>query len=439
MNRIGYILKVYPRFSETFVVTEILGREAIGDDISIFALRPTTDTRFHPELARVKAPVEWIARPDKPSAFWQQMHPSLSHPTIAQNFLRILPELSTLEASDVAQGIALAERLLERKITHIHAHFASLAGRMAWVASQLTGIGYTVTTHAKDIFHESVDRTWLRRICGDADRVIAISRFNQRYLEEVLEGTGASVVLRYNALELERFTFSPSVTPNTRLEIAAVGRLVPKKGFGNLLDAARILKDQGHDFRIRLAGSGELEAQLKQQIIDLELTAEVELLGPLTQAEVTQLNREVDVFVAPCVPSADGNIDGLPTVVLEAMAVGTPVIATAVTGLPEVIRDDETGVLLEPNDVEGLAAALAAFSRGETETSQLTHGARALIEEFFDNREQAKALSVWQGGAAAEVDAAERNAAAERVVAAHNAKTNPTPANKDSKNHSEVA
>lgn len=471
MSRIGYILKVYPRFSETFVVTEILGREAVGDDISIFALRPTTDTRFHPELARVKAPVQWIPRPSKVSGFWDQMRASLTNETIRENFTRILPELSTLAASDVIQGITLAERALAEGVTHFHAHFASLAGRMAWVASNLTGIGYTVTTHAKDIFHEEVDSEWLRRICAGAEQVIAISQFNRRYLEEVLAGTDATIVLRYNALELERFPFSQAATadgtsagaaagkvatnveatetaegaaegetaPRDTLQIAAVGRLVPKKGFANLIDAARQLKVQGVDFHIKIAGEGELEQQLKAQIAELDLANEVEMLGPLTQAEVTELNRAADVFVAPCVPAEDGNMDGLPTVVLEAMAVGTPVIATAVTGLPEVIRNGESGVLLEPGDVHGLAQALIRFAEHSVDTSRLTNGARAIIEEHFDNREQARVLSALEGGAAALEGGAAASMSSSAGVAASVSASEATTAVSTSEGEGEVA
>lgn len=168
MPRIGYVLKVYPRFSETFVVTEILAREAAGEDLSIYALRPTTDTRFHPELARVQAPVTWIPRASQSARFWEQIAHSLPTAAMRERFGRILPQLLELSASDVLQGVTLAQRIQQDGITHLHAHFASLAGRMAWVAHQLTGIPYTVTTHAKDIFHESVDMGWLRRICGDA-------------------------------------------------------------------------------------------------------------------------------------------------------------------------------------------------------------------------------------------------------------------------------
>ena len=182
MTRIGYVVKVYPRFSETFIVTEILAREAHGDDLSIYALRPTTDTRFHPEIARVRARVEWISRPRNAQALWEQMTGCLTDNGMRSRMARLLPTLASLPADDVAAGLDLAARARRDGITHLHAHFATLAARSTWIASQLTGIPYTVTTHAKDIFHEDVDRVWLQRICADADRVLAISRFNEQYL-----------------------------------------------------------------------------------------------------------------------------------------------------------------------------------------------------------------------------------------------------------------
>lgn len=396
MDRIGYVLKVYPRFSETFVVTEILAREATGADISVYALRPTTDTRFHPELARVKAPVAWIPRPSNANRFWQQITASIKDPEILENFARILPDLLDLDASDVAQGLALAQRVKADGITHLHAHFASLAGRMAWVASKLTGIPYTVTTHAKDIFHESVNPAWLRRICGDAAQVIAISRFNEGYLQRILTGTGANLVLQYNALELARFEYREPARPAGKLNIAAVGRFVPKKGFAELLDAAALLEARGVDFFLTLAGGGELEAELTAKVEQLGLSKRVSMPGPLTQAEVRELLYSTHVFAAPCVPADDGNIDGLPTVVLEAMACGAPVVTTAVTGLPEVVRDGETGVLLEPGDVPALADALEAIATGQTDTPALAAAARALIEENFDSTVQAKNLNALE-------------------------------------------
>lgn len=396
MHRIGYVLKVYPRFSETFVLTEILAREAAGADLRIYAMRPTTDARFHPELARVKAPVTWVPRPTNANRFWQQVTASTQDPEILANFASILPELTELEASDVAQGVALAQRVKADGITHLHAHFASLAGRMAWVASKLTGIPYTVTTHAKDIFHESVDPIWLRRICGDAAQVLAISRFNEGYLQKVLTATGANLVLLYNALELSRFEYVKPSLPTGTLRIAAVGRFVPKKGFSELLGAVAILAERGVDFSLTLGGDGELDEQLRQKVEQLGLTQQVTMPGPLTQEEVRQLLHSSDVFVAPCVPVGDGNMDGLPTVVLEAMACGAPVVTTSVTGLPEVIRNGETGLLLEPGDVPALADALASIADGDVDTPALAEAARQLIEQNFDSNFQAQHLNTLE-------------------------------------------
>lgn len=396
MHRIGYVLKVYPRFSETFVVTEILAREAAGANLRIYAMRPTTDARFHPELARVKAPVTWVPRPTNANRFWQQVTASTQDPEILANFASILPELTELEASDVAQGVALAQRVKADGITHLHAHFASLAGRMAWVASKLTGIPYTVTTHAKDIFHESVDPIWLRRICGDAAQVLAISRFNEGYLQKVLTATGANLVLLYNALELSRFEYVKPSLPTGTLRIAAVGRFVPKKGFSELLGTVAILAERGVDFSLTLGGDGELDEQLRQKVEQLGLTQQVTMPGPLTQEEVRQLLRSSDVFVAPCVPAGDGNMDGLPTVVLEAMACGAPVVTTSVTGLPEVIRNGETGLLLEPGDVPALADALVSIADGDVDTPALAEAARHLIEQNFDSNFQAQRLNTLE-------------------------------------------
>lgn len=401
-ERIGYVLKVYPRFSETFVVTEVLAREDCGDDLAIYALRPTTDARFHPEIARVKAPVTWVPRARKASDLWGDIGSVIDrHPDMAERLGRIMPLLTDLPGDEVGQGVWLAAAAREDGITHLHAHFASLAGRMAWIAGTLADIPYTVTTHAKDIFHEDVDPTWLRRICADADRVIAISRFNEDHLQAVLEGTGARICQQYNALELARFPFAPPAPVGDGLEVVAVGRLVEKKGFGLLVEAAARLKDAGTDITVRIAGAGDLEQDLREQVLALGVADRVELLGPRTQNEVLELVAGADVMAAPCIPAEDGNMDGLPTVVLEAMALGTPVIGTDVTGLPEVLLSHpdgtpRTGILLPAGDTDALTRALADFAAERYDAASIALDARALIEERFDSRRQGAQLSAWE-------------------------------------------
>lgn len=396
MGKIGYVLKVYPRFSETFIVTEILAREAGGENLSIYALRPTTDSRFHPEIARVKAPVKWIGRPLRAHEHWIAMCESLPAHSHRVAFARIMPALATLPADEVIQGVILAKHILDDGITHLHVHFASLAGRVAWIASQITGIPYTVTTHAKDIFHESISIPWLRRICSDAHRVIAISEFNLNFLRRELADTPAKIELLYNGLELMRFPCEWTGSGQPPLRVLAIGRLVEKKGFDILLDAIALLKERNITLRTQIVGDGDKRQELIDQISRLGLVNEVELLGALTQQEVRQLLKESDVFVAPCRIADDGNMDGLPTVLLEAMVAGIPVLATAVTGVPEVVRNGETGILLDTAEPHSLAAALEDMAAGQRLGPEIRRAARALIEEKFDSMQQARTLRAWE-------------------------------------------
>ncbi|MCS4484930.1 glycosyltransferase family 4 protein [Gleimia sp. 6138-11-ORH1] len=404
MSKIGYVLKVYPRFSETFVVTEILARENNGETLVIFALRPTTDTRFHPEISKVAAEVKWVPRPLKPTQFWLQLSQDLLSAGLTEKFAKIWPAVAQLPADEVAQGVALAVAAKQENVTHLHAHFASLAGRTAWIASQLTGIPYTVTTHAKDIFHESVNEEWLLRIATGAAQVIAISKYNYAFLENKFRGQNVNLVLQYNALELARFPFKEknhnlAAELQTRpLKVLAVGRLVEKKGFDLMLRAIKQLTDAGIDLDVKIAGEGADGESLKALADSLELGETVKFLGARTQAEVRDLLLWADVQLTPSVPALDGNLDGLPTVTLEAMAMGTLVIASDVTGLPEVVRPENgnlapTGLLVPAGDLEALTAALKRVAEGDVNYTELVKNARELIETEFDSAQQARNLA----------------------------------------------
>lgn len=401
-HRVGYVVKVYPRFSETFVVTEVLAREAAGEDLAIFALRPTTDARFHPELALVQAPVQHLPKPHKLSEAWGVLARAEAElPGFAERLASITGLLARLDPADAVQGMELALRARREGITHLHAHFASLAARVARVASALSGIPYSVTTHAKDLFHEDVDADLLRDVLVHADHVVAISEYNRQHLIGVFPEIAAHTVLVRNGLELDRFPYRDPAPVGTTLKVAAVGRLVEKKGFADLVEAARRLRADGVSLEVRIAGDGELRPQLERQIAAAELAGTVTLLGPRSQAEIRDLLRWADVMAAPCVVGADGNADGLPTVLLEAMAVGVPCVATAVTGIPEAVRPEgpegaATGILLAPGDVPALAEALAAVADPVFPRVEVARAARVLVEERFDSRVQSQLLAARQ-------------------------------------------
>lgn len=403
-HRVGYVLKVYPRFSETFVVTEILAREAAGEDLAIFALRPTTDARFHPEIARVQAPVHHLARPAKLTSAWSLLAQAQDElPGFGVRFAEVLPLMVAMDPADALQGIELAIQARSARITHLHAHFATAAARAARLASALTGIPYSVTTHAKDLFHESVDQALLADVLTNADHVVAISDYNLSYLRERFPQVAGRTRLIRNGLELDRFPYADPVPPGGALRVAAVGRLVEKKGFDLLVEAARCLHEQGMPLEVRIAGEGALREQLELAVADAGLQQVVRLLGPRSQSEVRELLGWADVMAAPCVVGTDGNADGLPTVLLEAMAMGVPCVASAVTGIPEVIRpatrdSPGTGVLLPAGNVPALVEGLREAGSPGFARVAVARAARALIETQFDAARQSRLLAGLQHG-----------------------------------------
>jgi len=387
----AYVLKVYPRFSETFIVSEILAREAAGDRIEIFSLRPTADARFHSELARVRAPVTYIDRPIKTVALWECLRTAVEAgltPALGRN----LGELAAATADDAVQAINLATVLQGRDIRHMHVHFASGATTVARLASAITGIPYSFTAHAVDIFHESVRDDDLQLKLQQAHHAVTISRFNLRYLRRRFPASTSRLHLVRNGLELERFPYRDPRPPETPLRLAAVGRLVEKKGFQHLLPAAAELLDRGVKLELRIAGTGILAEELEDSIGQLGLQDNVRLLGPQTQDQIHELLDSSDIFLAPCVVGADGNADGMPTVLLEAMATGVPCVSTSVTGIPEAIRNGSTGVLVRPGNPHALARAVQALASPGTDRVALARNARALVEEDYDVRRQAGLL-----------------------------------------------
>ncbi len=393
-SRTAYVLKMYPRFSETFIVTEILAREAQGEDLRIFSLRPPVDPRFHPELARVRAGVTYLPKPARIIEAWDLLGEGYAAvPGFADRFALALPGLLAMDPVEVHQGVALAGHFVREGITHAHAHFGTTAARTAAVAADLAGIPFSFTAHAKDIFHEEVDTDVLLDLLRSAHHVVTVSDFNERFLQQLAGDSPAPVHRVYNGLELARFPYEDPGPVGEVLRICAVGRLVEKKGFPLLLEAAAQLKSDGVPLEVRIAGGGPLEGELRTLVCSLGLAEEVTLLGPRTQEEVVALLRWADVFVAPCVVAEDGNMDGLPTVLLEAMATGVPCIASDVTGIPEVIRPAgpaATGILTRAGSSTDLVEALRHC--GSTDLTAMARAARRLIEDSFDSMAQALRL-----------------------------------------------
>lgn len=388
---VGYVLKMYPRFSETFVVSEILAREAAGERVVIFSLRPPTDTRFHAELARVKAPVIQISRTSSPSKLWQGLAELAQCPELADGLRVNFPKLLNEHVDDALQAALVARAAQQHGVRHLHAHFASVATNVARLAGSIAGLPYSFTAHAKDIFHEDVDQDELEQKFAQSHHAITISEYNLLDLQRRFPDSTANLRLVRNGLNLERFPYQPQREHGEVPRILAVGRLVEKKGFGLLISAVAELRDRGIRTHTDIVGDGPLNEELSAQITSLGLQDQVHLLGPRTQAEVNELLGSHDIFAAPFVIGSDGNADGLPTVLLEAMARGIPCVAADVTAVGEVIRSGETGWLVPSGDVEALTEAIAEAVDRPGNTA-LTDAARDLVEKQFDSIQQARRL-----------------------------------------------
>ena len=401
--RVGYVVKRYPRYSETFIVTEILAHEAAGLAVEIFALGNPMESHFQDSIARVRAPVTYLAADGggRASDLWAAVSAAADE---LPGLWAALPAAAGEPGREVYQAVLLARHARARGITHLHAHFATSAATVARLAARFAGVPFTFTAHAKDIYHEEVRPEDLRRKLADAAAVVTVSDYNARHLRATHGPAADRVVRVYNGMDLGRLPFAaPADRPPV---ILAVGRLVEKKGFADLIDACGLLAARGRVFRCRIVGSGDQEPQLRRRIGELGLDGRVELLGPRPQDEVFALVRSAAMLAAPCVVSDDGNRDGLPTVLLEAMALGTPCVATDVTGIPEAIRHGQTGLIVPQHDPATLAGALDRLLTDPALRVDLAAAARRLIEAEFDARRTAAQLRAIFASASEKVPAA---------------------------------
>ena len=391
-GRVAYVVKRYPRFSETFVVNEILAHEEAGHEMAIFALRPPSDTHFQQAISRVRAPVTYLRYAGiKAEALWAELDRfSRTNGGGWELLGSRLQDATDCSGAEVYQALQLAREVRAQRIDHLHAHFATTAAAVTRLAARLTGIPYTLTAHAKDIYHEQVEREDLGRKLADAATVVTVSDYNLDHLRHTYPASAAHIRRIYNGLDLDSFSYQSPDTASRR--IVAVGRLVEKKGFSDLIEACALLAQAEVDYQCEIVGAGELEESLRGQIGKFHLEQRVCLTGPRPLPEVSRALRESAVMVAPCITASTGDRDGMPTVLLEAMALGTPCISTRVAGIPELVRHEETGLLVAERKPAQLADAIGRLLADAQLRVDLSTAARALIEKQFDIRQGAARL-----------------------------------------------
>jgi colanic acid/amylovoran biosynthesis glycosyltransferase len=223
---------------------------------------------------------------------------------------------------------------------------------------------------------------------------VTVSDFNRDYLRDLLGDVPGEVRRLYNGIDLSLFRAAAAAPRDVR-RIVAVGRLVEKKGFADLIAACGLLRDSGVEFRCEIIGQGPLESTLRSQIASLGVEEYVTLIGPRPQDEVLQAYQGAAIFALPCIVGADGNRDGLPTVLLEALATGAACVSTDVTGVPEILTHERDGLIVPQNDPAALAAALTRLLNDAELRARFARAGRARVERDFDVRQNVATLHAW--------------------------------------------
>jgi predicted glycosyltransferase/glycosyltransferase involved in cell wall biosynthesis len=401
--RVGYVLKKFPRLSETFILDELVALESAGVELSVMSTRAPDDEPRHAALDSLQAPVMQLTRHrtvqlgDLITELRQRTHPGAAD--IAEQFLARLPP--TARASVLGQALQVADQVEHRALGHLHAHFLTVAAHTAYLAHLVCGVPFSVTAHAKDIYRHTVDPAVFAEVASAATALVTVCEANQRHITDRLLGERqARIEVVYNGIPVDEMGSSSEI--RDRGLVLAVGRLVEKKGFDVLIDAVRILHDSGTAVRCVIVGDGDQRGALAEQVDQSGLSGAVHLLGPLPRERVFELMQGAGVLAVPCVTGADGNRDALPTVVLEAMAWGLPVVATPVGGIGEMVRDGLEGRLVSERDPAGLAAALSEVIGDAASWRAMSEAGRRTVVERFDRRlAAARLVEVFGGGSSA--------------------------------------
>jgi len=404
--RLAYLMSRFPKATETFILYEILELERLGHRVEIFPLVLEREATAQPGAAELvkrahdikplslevlRAQVHWLRRrPHRYAGAWAAaIRGNIRSPRFLLRALVAVP-----------LGATFARRMETLRIDHIHAHWATHPALAAYVAAKLTGLPYSFTAHAHDIY---VNRAMLDEKIRAARFVVTISEQNRR-LFEGWYGASATAKVAVIHCGADPAAFAPrpaepgTATPlggsaATPLRILSVASLQPQKGQRFLIDACRLLVDRGMAVKCRLVGEGEERSALADRIRELGLQDVVELLGSQPHDRVAELLGQADIVVQPSVVLASGKTEGIPVALMEALAAERAVVASRLSGVPELVVDGETGLLVEPGNPIALADAIERLAGDPGLRSRLGREGRELVLAEFDLRRNTAILA----------------------------------------------
>jgi glycosyltransferase involved in cell wall biosynthesis len=393
--KVAYVVLWLPEPSQTFVLDEVNTLSQLGLDVEVFTLYGPRPQRRVAGMPAVLPPVTRFGSRSLLRLFQELLHLRTRYGPAGEKFLAsvVLRRWRGLETAGEAlwaalAGVHLARLFQERGVRHIHASWADGPATAAWVASRLSGIPFSFCGRARDIYPP--DGALLEKMAA-ADFIRTDSQINQRYLAGLLPGAAPKIHAIYNGVPLTvNHTARPPVSPP--FAILALGRLVVKKGFAVLLEACRLLAENGLDFQLTLAGDGPEKAHLQALVQSCHLGSQVKMPGFVNRQQVSDLFAASHVFVMPSIVTPSGDRDGVPTVIAEALLHQVPVVATQVCGIPEMVRPGETGWLVPPEDSRALAQAISQALADPAEAFRRAQNGARLMRQQFDSRKNYRRL-----------------------------------------------
>jgi glycosyltransferase involved in cell wall biosynthesis len=379
-----YLLNEFPKLSESFVINEIYELERLGHDVSIVSIREAERTVTHDELDALQAEVRYLPGPGAVSGLRALRCGKEVGELAAQS--QLLSPRETAGAAYIGAHLNRAIRSLPTPPDHVHAHF------LDWPKFALgyldLDVPMTVTAHAFGLFQKGTHQQ-RRGLSERVDRIVTISEYNRRYLVERV-GVETPIDVVRMGIRPQKFDPSDGAVPGRLLTVA---RFVEKKGIEYAVDAISQLVDDHPDLEYRLVGSGPRETAIRERIREGGLENHVRLLGRVTDKRLIRELDETTAFVLPCVVAADGDRDGIPVALMEAMAMETVPISTTVSGIPELIEDGETGLLCEQRDTEMLRDTMRYVLDNTSEMRSMANRARRCVVSEYSVKQQAEEMN----------------------------------------------
>lgn len=395
---VAYVLQRFPRISETFILRELQRVREHKVNLTIYPLLPTHGTPAHQSYHDLLQHVNYVfiicAEVLKAQTHFLRKSP--------RNYLRALrmvfrqtwrePKLLVISLALFPKSVCYARAMQAADTNVIHAHFAWSASVAASVISQLSGIPFSIHTHAFDLF--AANKKGVQARLRSASKIVTISEYNARYIRQLIPSADVEVVrcgVDVNCL------MSREHQDRVPVKILSVGRLIEKKGHEYLIKACGLVARRGTAFQCRIVGAGPLRQTLLRSIQHLGLGDSVQLIGELQQEEILELYRDVDVFVLPCVVSTNGDRDGIPVALIEAMACGLPCVSTGVSGISELIEDGKNGFIVPQRNAAALAQVLEVLLSDAELRRSLGQKARTrVLQGYTLDRNVAKLAGIFR-------------------------------------------